>query len=613
VVAHDGTGWSDAIAVLLSALETSSRCSGLAVASPVQRVATLYGLSPFERDVLFVAAAAEIDGRVALACSSDDPARGGHVTVGFLLRYLEAAHLSAFAPTAPLRRHALVEVGGGPLVTAEMRLDERVLYELLGVETLDARLLPVVPMASPADLPSSHQLLAQRLAGNWAAGASERTLVQLTGADPHARASVAAAGWAARGKTCVIRAGDLAQHLDRDLLSRLLEREHVFTTLGVIVEIRDDDPPEVLRSAAAFVERTGAVIAVSAREPLRLTTPSVRIQVARPSLAERREGWRELVRRRSIEPLSDRFATYFNPDRHASAALQFAVNEGGEHLESRLWNICCSQQRAELEQLAERIEPSATWDDLVVPIPRIDVLREIANQVRQRTRVHDDWGFRQGRGLGVTALFAGPSGTGKTMAAEVIANELKVDLYRIDLSQVVSKYIGETEKNLRRVFDAAEDATAVLLFDEADALFGKRSDVKDSHDRYANIEVSYLLQRMESYRGLAILTTNAQASLDHAFLRRLRFVIHFGFPDVAERQELWRRAFPATVPTEGLRADRLAQLRLTGGNVRTIALNAAFIAASRDEPVSPRHILQAASYEYEKLGMPLAELHPLKS
>jgi SpoVK/Ycf46/Vps4 family AAA+-type ATPase len=207
---------------------------------------------------------------------------------------------------------------------------------------------------------------------------------------------------------------------------------------------------------------------------------------------------------------------------------------------------------------------------------------------------------------GVTALFAGESGTGKTLAAEVIANDLGLLLYKIDLSAVVSKYIGETEKNLRRVFDAAEAGGVILLFDEADALFGKRSEVKDSHDRYANIEVSYLLQRMEAYRGLAILTTNLKDALDKAFLRRIRFVIQFPFPDATQRAAIWRRIFPAATPTEDLDITKLARLTIAGGNIRNIALHAAFLAAEAGEPVRMSHLLQATRHEYAKLEKPLS-------
>jgi SpoVK/Ycf46/Vps4 family AAA+-type ATPase len=193
------------------------------------------------------------------------------------------------------------------------------------------------------------------------------------------------------------------------------------------------------------------------------------------------------------------------------------------------------------------------------------------------------------------------------MAAEVLAHELRLDLYRIDLSQVVSKYIGETEKNLRKVFDAAEAGGAILLFDEADALFGKRSEVKDSHDRYANIEVSYLLQRMEAYRGLAILTTNMKSAIDIAFLRRIRFVLQFPFPAITQRIEIWRRIFPARMPTEGLDFNKLARLNVAGGNIRNIALNAAFLAADEDKPVQMSHLLRAAKSEYAKLEKTLTE------
>ncbi len=274
-----------------------------------------------------------------------------------------------------------------------------------------------------------------------------------------------------------------------------------------------------------------------------------------------------------------------------------------------LWNTCRLLARPRLAELAQRIESTATWNDLVLPERERELLRRIALHVRQRVKVYESWGFgaRGSRGLGISALFAGASGTGKTMAAEVLANELRLDLFRIDLSQVVSKYIGETEKNLSRVFDAAEEGASILLFDEADALFGKRSEVKDSHDRYANVEVSYLLQRMEAYRGLAILTSNRKNALDQAFLRRIRFVIDFPFPEVAQRAEMWRRVFPLHTPTEGLQIDRLARLRVSGGNIQNIAIGAAFLAADAQQPVRMQHLLSSTRSEFAKLETPLAD------
>jgi SpoVK/Ycf46/Vps4 family AAA+-type ATPase len=275
----------------------------------------------------------------------------------------------------------------------------------------------------------------------------------------------------------------------------------------------------------------------------------------------------------------------------------------------RLWDACLVRTRPSLDALAQRLETKATWDDIVLPEEETNLLRQMAAQVRHRSKVYDEWGFRDrmNRGLGVNALFAGESGTGKTMAAEVIANELRLNLYRIDLSAVVSKYIGETEKNLRRLFDAAEDGGAILFFDEADALFGKRSEVKDSHDRYANIEVNYLLQRIETYRGLAILATNLKGSMDSAFMRRLRFILNFPFPSLESRKQMWQKVFPPQTPIAELDYDHLGRLNLTGGSIHTTAINAAFMAARQEEGVGMATVLAAAKSEFRKLERSIYE------
>ena len=309
------------------------------------------------------------------------------------------------------------------------------------------------------------------------------------------------------------------------------------------------------------------------------------------------------------EPLIDTLIAQFNlsPVAIRSAAHHSDRAQPDHSLASVLWEACRTEARPRLEGLAQRIETAATWDDLVLPEKEREQMRHISLHVRRRTRVYENWGFadRSSRGLGISVLFAGASGTGKTTAAEVLAHELHLDLFRIDLSQIISKYIGETEKNLSRVFDAADQGAAVLLFDEADAIFGKRTEVKDSHDRYANCEVSYLLQRMEAYRGLAILTTNRKSSLDPAFLRRLRFVVEFPFPEAAQRAEIWRRVFPGRTPVEGLNIDQLARLRVAGGNIHNIAMGAAFLAADADEPVRMEHLLAATRAEFAKLEIPL--------
>jgi len=295
--------------------------------------------------------------------------------------------------------------------------------------------------------------------------------------------------------------------------------------------------------------------------------------------------------------------------RTSSLQLATQANSLPENTLDALWESCRVQARPGLDGLAQRVETGAGWDALVLPEPQLEMLREISRQMRHRARVYNTWGFGSatGRGLGITALFAGASGTGKTTAAEVLAHELKLDLYRIDLSQVVSKYIGETEKSLRRIFDAAEEGGALLFFDEADALFGRRTEVKDSHDRYANIEVSYLLQRMEQYRGLAVLATNMKQALDPAFLRRIRFVVAFPFPDAALREQIWKRAIPRQAPTEAVNLQQLARLSVTGGNIRNIALGAAFLASEAGEPIRMSHLLEAARGEYLKIEKPLTE------
>jgi hypothetical protein len=363
-----------------------------------------------------------------------------------------------------------------------------------------------------------------------------------------------------------------------------------------------------------LTERMRGALFLSTRDRgSRIRRALISFDVARPSQSEQQTIWRNAqpaVAERlngQVEALVSQFDLGTRAIREVCTAM-LTGQAASDDLGTELWDACRAQTRPRLDHLAQRIEPVATWDDLILPDLQGRILREIALHVRQRARVYDEWGFaaKSSRGLGISALFEGSSGTGKTMAAEVLANELRLDLYRIDLSQVVSKYIGETEKNLRQVFDAAETGGAILLFDEADALFGKRSEIRDSHDRYANIEVSYLLQRMESYRGLAILTTNMKSALDTGFLRRIRFVVQFPFPDASYRAEIWRRIFPRETPTEGLDVNKLARLNVAGGNIRNIALNAAFLAASDGGRVRMAHLLRAARSEYAKQEKPLS-------
>jgi hypothetical protein len=318
-----------------------------------------------------------------------------------------------------------------------------------------------------------------------------------------------------------------------------------------------------------------------------------------PDPAERLACWREALPGApgtALEVVADRFP--LTPG-HIGDAARIASG----HTVAELSAAARAQSGRDLAGLAERVKPKATWADLVAPPDTITALHEICERVAGRERVLRRWGFDEklSRGTGVTALLTGPPGTGKTMAAEVVAGELELDLYRIDLAGVVSKYIGETEKNIERIFAAARRSTAILLFDEADALLGKRSEVHDAHDRYANIEVAYLLQRMESYDGLALLSTNLRHNLDDAFARRLAFTVHFPFPSEADRARIWHGIWPDRVPLAGdVDLDGLAaRFKLSGGNIKNIALAAAFLA---DGEVTMSNLLHAVTREYQKLG-----------
>lgn len=581
-----------------------------------------FALSPFERDVLVLCAGMELDSAFASHCAAaqNDP-RCAYPTFGLALVALPEPHWSALVPAAPLRFWRLIEVGAGEtLTTSRLNVDECILHYLAGVPYLDERLQGLVePVRASDELPQSHHALALKVADLWSQASRkwDQPRIQLCGAERAGKRDIAASACAALGMQLhVIRATDIpAAASEREALVRLWERQAVLSGSALLVDCEDPDGTENIRSTLSFMEAMEGLVMVTGREPLHgRQWSAIRLYVDRPGSTEQRSLWRHSLgpMARELNGRVEALVAQFDlsPAEIRAASAEVLGGRGGEGApEAALWEACRVQARPRLDDLAQRIEPAAGWEDLILPGLQHQMLRDIVAHVRHRARVYEAWGFAAGssRGLGISALFAGDSGTGKTMAAEVLAGELRLDLYRIDLSSVVSKYIGETERNLRRVFDAAEEGGAILLFDEADALFGKRSEVKDSHDRYANIEVSYLLQRMEAYRGLAILTTNMRSALDNAFMRRIRFAIQFPFPDAARRAEIWRRIFPHDTPVEGLDADKLARLNVAGGNIRNIALNAAFLAAEADEPVRMTHLLRAARGEYAKLEKPLTE------
>jgi hypothetical protein len=581
-----------------------------------------FSLSDFERQVLLLAAGPELDASFAtLLARLEGDAQRGRPSFGLALAALPNAHWSALLPDAPLRRLRLLELEAGQRLTSSpLRIDERVLHYLAGLSCPDERLFSLLDPIGERPLPASHASLSERLAAALRrAGLDAQARSLLLVGELAASRAVAARAAAALGlRAFGWRAADVpASAPERLSLARLCERETVLEGCLIVIEVEATEAAEA-RAAVLFAESVGVPVLIAAAEPIPMRRrPVTRMDVGRPDLPERTLLFRTALGSAASELNGELGGVVRQFDLGAQSiwsaaheALEAGASGSAEPLSARLWRACRAQARPRLDDLAQRIDALAGWDDIVLPRKEREALARICGHVRQRTKVYDDWGLGApgNRGLGISALFAGSSGTGKTMAAEVIAAELQLDLYRIDLSALVSKYIGETEKNLRRVFDAAEGGAAVLLFDEADALFGKRSEVKDSHDRYANLEISYLLQRMEAYQGLAVLTTNLRSALDTAFLRRLRFVIEFPFPDAARRREIWRRAFPAQTPTVGLNLDRLAQLNLAGGNIRNIALSAAFLAADGGEPVTMSHILSAARSEYAKLELPLTDI-----
>ncbi len=581
-------------------------------AAPVESTLLLeassaFGLSPFERDLLLLCAAVELDAEVATHCATIT-GHPGHTWATFALasRVFDEAHWSALLPTSPLRYWHLLDVDtprADSLALARLRISERALHHLTGLVYLDESLHAwLAPCPEVGALWPTEEAAAVRVVRHLTARSDAAVI--LTGCDRRARRDVVARACAEAGlRAFSMQADDLpSDPVARDRLARAWMREALLSPAVLMIE--GSSAP-----AAALAERIGTALVVSADEGLTgATRPYVRVELGWPAGHERRAQWRTALLP-SSQPANDLVdslaATFALSPAQITAAIDGADEERSA---GSLWRSARLQARPALGDLAQRIEPRAGWDDLVLPPAQMGLLRQIAVHVRHRTLVYDEWGFGDAnRGLGLSVLFAGPSGTGKTMASEVLAADLALDLYRVDLSQVVSKYIGETEKNLRRVFDGAEGSGAILLFDEADALFGRRTEVKDSHDRYANIEVAYLLQRMEEYRGLAILATNMRSHLDPAFLRRLRFVIDFPFPDAASRTAIWRRAFPPATPTDALDPARLARLNVAGGNIRNIAVNAAFLAADARRPVSAADVLQAARTECAKIERPLTE------
>jgi SpoVK/Ycf46/Vps4 family AAA+-type ATPase len=615
-----------------------------------------FGLDAFEVDVVLVCLAVEMDLRYEkLYAYLNDDVTKKRPSVGLVLDLLAPtaeARLEArryFSAEASLFRHHLLTLfedpsqPHSPLLARYIGVDARIVRYLLDSDGVDERIRPCVSLLEPGE--DSREPLVD--------DAVRRQLVRFVqGSAPDGHAIIWHAIIHLRGPYGAGKQG-LAEAVCRDLGRRLLivdvakvpnDKEGGGPTLFELVQRE-----VTLQGAAVFWKNFDTLLAEDRKaglttfldalgsrpaltflagdvrwepnEVLR-TARLARLELKKPSWSERLAIWSAALdgdrRPDASVDLRALAATFKFTGGQIRDAAAMAVNlaslrdSGAARVGAAdLYEACRLQSNQKLSTLARKIVPKYTWHDIVLPRDHVERLREICNHVKFRERVHGDWGFDQklSLGKGLSVLFAGPSGTGKTMAAEIIAATLGLELYKIDLSTVVSKYIGDTEKNLSRIFAEAETSNAILFFDEADALFGKRSDVKDSHDRYANIEIGYLLQRMEEYDGVVVLATNFRKNMDEAFVRRLQFTVEFPFPNEEDRRRIWQGVWPDDTPRDpALDIDFMARrFEITGGSIRNIALASAFLAAADGNVVTMSHLIHATKREFQKMGKVLTE------
>ncbi len=593
---------------------------------PVPALASLtrrFNLSPFERDVLLLCVAMELDTSIAPLCAraQDDPGVP-FPTFGLCFTLFDSPGWDARSPEHPLRYWRLIDLNqpwGQALTVSPLRADERIVNYVKGLSHVDDRLAPfIAPLTDGSDeelLPESQRAVVDEIISTLRYDVGAVQPIQLTGRDSGSCESIAAAVAHKLGLTLYrMDAASLpAPPADLDTVARLWQRETLLLPIALYIDASDIEPTNEQHSTSLrrFLARAGGLIFVENANSRTASDSGVNVfDVEKPTAAEQRELWADALGQGNEAEASSLAAAFSLGARNISRIAAEAQADDAEiPLGRRVRARAARHTRLRIDNLAQRIEPKATWNDIVLPAPEEALLREIAAHVDGRGQVYDEWGFRQrmNRGFGISAIFAGASGTGKTMAAEVIANDLGVSLHRIDLSAVVSKWVGETEKNLQQLFNAADDASGILFFDEADALFGKRTEVQQSQDRFANIEINFLLQRLEAYRGLAILATNMLSALDPSFTRRVRFIVKFPVSGPREQRAIWERAFPAKTPTADLDFDRLAKLNLTGGSIHNVALSAAFLAAKRGMPVTMPIVLEAAKTEMRKIDRPVHE------
>ena len=596
--------------------------------NPLARIVSLFGLNSLDCYILMLTLAPELDRRYErLYGYLQDDVSQRRPTVNLMMNLLGGSVQERFAvwerltPTMPLRAHSLIECLPDPgqhhpiFLAHHLKVDHRILAYLLGEETPDQRLKLAIWNEQPGtqSLPDAVRRLF-----------AESPMIYMHGTKGAGRGSAAAALCAEYGLP-LLRV-DLAQlgklEIPFSLAWKLAVREARLSNAALLFEAWESCLDEDMRPLADFwsalqnFERPVFLSGAEMWEPTNAerTRLLLRVEMGIPEYDARRLAWEAMLESQAIridERSLDELVTKFKltPEQISNAvhtAVDLASSRGEAVQPTDLYSGAQAHTSMRLGRLARRMTPRYTWNDLILPPDRLEQLQEICARVRYAHTVNQRWGYsrRVSASPGITVLFAGESGTGKTLAAEVIANDLALALYKIDLSTVVSKYIGETEKNLSLVFNAAEASNAVLFFDEADALFGKRSEVKDAHDRYANLEVAYLLQQLEAYEGIAILATNLRQNLDEAFTRRLSFMVDFPFPEKEYRQHIWESHFPAEAPLgSDVSLTELAdRYPLAGGNIRNAALAAAYLAAADGGTITMAHIRNAIRREHQKMG-----------
>jgi hypothetical protein len=583
----------------------------------LRRLARAFGLAPDDVELLLIALAPDLDPRFERLYGylHDDVSRR-RASAGLALELAGAGSgVASGVERVRLGPHGALVSGGivlvedpdRPFLTRSLRVADRVTAHLLGDDQPDAAIADLLIESVPARI-GDVDLLARAISGGI-------PLVYVHERSGSSGRSLAAAALGQLGRPVLQL--DLARLGPNDNprdVAAATSREAGLRGAGIVagpVETLSERGPGAVR---AFAECRAPVVLIGNRpwDPTWAREAALLLEAPVPSIAERHELWLGSLngtRPVDFDPAVVTLAFRLTPDqiiRAAEAARRVTVAGAREMTVADISSGARAQNAAGLERLARRIQPVASWDDLVLPDATEEQIRELTARARHRDKVIGEWGMGGGnsRRLGITALFAGDSGTGKTMSAEVLAGDLGFDLYVIDLSTVVDKYIGETEKNLDRIFTEADRVNGVLLFDEADALFGKRSEVKDARDRYANVEVAYLLQRMESFDGLAILTTNLRANVDEAFIRRLDAIVDFALPEEEHRRLLWDRNLPEAVPKdEDIDLEFLARrFKLSGGDIRNICVAAAYLAAAEGRSMSMSDLIRATEREYQKLG-----------